>query len=319
MQRLDTGDWAGHVMRQSAMPGMPKWVAVIAPAEYPDKPEVAQKLGLDRPNVYGYQDPRKKPGEIIHARRLPPSLLASERKRLGSRGYAAQYGQNPESAGGTIFKRENWRFFVLPDRQYTGLMPRPEKCYTGPARILDCDHRGRPLLDRFCISLDCAFKSTAHSSAVGLSVLGGKAAEWFVFHDYSKPRTFTETLTDLHRLYTDIMSDKWIFPVPACPIKTLVEDKANGSAVIDMFQRKIPGILPINPEGGKVARANATTPQHEAGQIHVLDGAQWVDPYITEFALFGGTGEGRNDRVDTFSQALNHYGYSEFEDSLNEW
>jgi hypothetical protein len=32
-----------------------------------------------------------------------------------------------------------------------------------------------------------------------------------------------------------------------------LEDKANGSAVIQMLQHEIPGILPVNPEGGKVA------------------------------------------------------------------
>ncbi len=35
----------------------------------------------------------------------------------------------------------------------------------------------------------------------------------------------------------------------------LIEDKANGSAVIQMLAHEIPGILPVNPDGGKVARA----------------------------------------------------------------
>ena len=35
----------------------------------------------------------------------------------------------------------------------------------------------------------------------------------------------------------------------------LIEDKANGSAVIQMLQHEIPGMLPVNPSGGKVARA----------------------------------------------------------------
>jgi hypothetical protein len=30
----------------------------------------------------------------------------------------------------------------------------------------------------------------------------------------------------------------------------LIEDKADGSAVIQMLAREIPGILPVNPEGG---------------------------------------------------------------------
>ena len=48
------------------------------------------------------------------------------------------------------------------------------------------------------------------------------------------------------------LSAKW----PGCCAK-LIEDKANGSAVIQMLQNQIQGILPVNPEGGKVARASS--------------------------------------------------------------
>lgn len=35
----------------------------------------------------------------------------------------------------------------------------------------------------------------------------------------------------------------------------LVEDKANGQAVIQLLKRKISGLVAVNPEGGKAARA----------------------------------------------------------------
>jgi predicted phage terminase large subunit-like protein len=60
------------------------------------------------------------------------------------------------------------------------------------------------------------------------------------------------------------LSAKW----PHCLAK-LIEDKANGSAVIQMVAREIPGILPVNPEGGKVARAAAISPLIEAGNIYL--------------------------------------------------
>ena len=40
---------------------------------------------------------------------------------------------------------------------------------------------------------------------------------------------------------------------PYCAAK-LIEDKANGSAVIQMLSRELPGILSVNPVGGKPAR-----------------------------------------------------------------
>jgi phage terminase large subunit-like protein len=45
----------------------------------------------------------------------------------------------------------------------------------------------------------------------------------------------------------------------------LIEDNANGSVVIQMLGRELPGLLPVNPEGGKVARAAALSPLIEAG------------------------------------------------------
>jgi phage terminase large subunit-like protein len=44
------------------------------------------------------------------------------------------------------------------------------------------------------------------------------------------------------------LTNKW----PGAVAK-LIEDKANGSAVIQMLAREIPGLLPVNPQGGKVA------------------------------------------------------------------
>src|SRR5690242_12605184 len=49
----------------------------------------------------------------------------------------------------------------------------------------------------------------------------------------------------------------------------LIEDKANGWAVIQMLMNDIPGLLPITPEGGKVARAAAVSPLIEAGNVYL--------------------------------------------------
>ena len=84
----------------------------------------------------------------------------------------------------------------------------------------------------------------------------------------------------------------------------LIEDKANGSAVIQMLSREIPGILPVNPEGGKVARAAAVSPLIEAGNIylpHPLH-APWVNDFIEECAAF--PNGAHDDQVDAMTQAL---------------
>jgi predicted phage terminase large subunit-like protein len=68
--------------------------------------------------------------------------------------------------------------------------------------------------------------------------------------------------------------------------RILVEDKANGSAVIEMLQDELDGIIAIEPEGGKEAARRACEPQIEAGNFYLPDGAPWIDSFVEEFALF---------------------------------
>jgi len=84
----------------------------------------------------------------------------------------------------------------------------------------------------------------------------------------------------------------------------LIEDKANGSAVIQMLARELPGLLPVNPEGGRVARATAISPLIEAGNVYRPhpDYAPWVNDFIEECAAFPNGAQ--DDQVDAMSQAL---------------
>jgi predicted phage terminase large subunit-like protein len=84
----------------------------------------------------------------------------------------------------------------------------------------------------------------------------------------------------------------------------LIEDKANGSAVIQMLQHELPGIIPVNPQGGKIARAAAISPLIEAGNVYLPhpDWAPWVWEFIEECAAFP-NGK-HDDQVDTMTQAI---------------
>ena len=79
------------------------------------------------------------------------------------------------------------------------------------------------------------------------------------------------------------MSAKW----PQATAK-LVEDKANGPAVIASLRHEIEGLIAVNPEGGKQARAAAVSPQIEAGNVYLPhpDIAPWAEGLIEECAGF---------------------------------
>jgi predicted phage terminase large subunit-like protein len=86
------------------------------------------------------------------------------------------------------------------------------------------------------------------------------------------------------------------------PNQHLVEDKANGSAIVETLQDQISGILAVEPEGGKDSRAAAIVPQVEAGQVYLPDGAPWLAEYIGNMAGFPRAKH--DDDVDQTSQML---------------
>lgn len=71
-----------------------------------------------------------------------------------------------------------------------------------------------------------------------------------------------------------------------------------------MLHHEIPALLPVNPEGGKVARAAPITPLIEAGNVYLPHPqiAPWVYEFIEECAAF--PNGAHDDQVDAMTQAL---------------
>lgn len=95
----------------------------------------------------------------------------------------------------------------------------------------------------------------------------------------------------------------------------LIEEAANGSAIINMLGRQVPGIIAVTPEG-KVARAQAAQPMVEAGNVwlpnprpngRLIPERMWVDDFLHQLCVFP---TGAHDDVDAFTQ-LENGGYLE--------
>jgi predicted phage terminase large subunit-like protein len=85
----------------------------------------------------------------------------------------------------------------------------------------------------------------------------------------------------------------------------LVEDKANGPAVIQELSHEVAGLIAVTPQGGKIARAHGVSPMIESGNVYLPHPAiqPWVEGFIEEAKAFP---NGRNDdQVDAMTQALN--------------
>jgi predicted phage terminase large subunit-like protein len=75
----------------------------------------------------------------------------------------------------------------------------------------------------------------------------------------------------------------------------LIKDAANGPAIIDALKYKIPGIIPVKPEGGKLSRAQAAQARVEAGNVYLpnpkpnfkrIPERDWVDDFLYQLIIF---------------------------------
>jgi predicted phage terminase large subunit-like protein len=86
----------------------------------------------------------------------------------------------------------------------------------------------------------------------------------------------------------------------------LVEDKANGSAIIDSIKGIIKKVIPIIPSGSKEERAEAQAPLWDAGDIWLPHPsiAPWIEDFVNEHKVFP-NGK-HDDQVDSGTQATEY-------------
>ena len=196
--------------------------------------------------------------------------LESIKKAVGSYWWASLYQQRPSPAEGGIFKRNWWQYYRrLPDR-----------------------------FDEIIQSWDMTFKDTKTADYVVGQVWGRKGANKYLLDQVRDRMDFPATIQAVRTL-----SAKW----PQARVK-LVEDKANGPAVIATLKREISGLIPVEPQGGKVVRAWAASSEIEAGNVYIPEPAiaPWVHDFIEECSAF--PNGAHDDQVDSMTQALMRLG-----------
>jgi predicted phage terminase large subunit-like protein len=208
----------------------------------------------------------RQPGELLWAERFPQDVLDLAKHRLGSYGFSGQYMQRPSPLEGGILRRSWWR-------RYTEI---PER------------------FDEMIQSWDLAFKETKTSDYVCGQVWGRIGANKYLLDQVRRRMSFTETISAMKAL-----SAKW----PLATAK-LVEDKANGPAVINSLKNQLPGIIGVNPQGSKESRVSASSPEVEAGNYFIPKNSIG-DEFIEECAGFPNFRF--DDQVDAWSQVANRF------------
>lgn len=229
-----------------------------------DKWEIVKLTGMREDDAPEYDT--RKPGDALWEARYPLSHLERVRSSIGSRDWSALYQQRPSPASGGIFKRA-WfgrRWKVAPE------------------------------CTEYLSSWDTSFVDSKASSFVVGEVWGVKGADKILLDQVRGRMDFTAT----RQAFRD-QAAKW----PQVRRK-LVENKANGPAIIAELRREIPGIVPVEVKGSKEARAHASTPYFEAGNVVLPDAsvAPWVNDYVEELVSFPNAPN--DDQVDATTQAL---------------
>lgn len=310
MQRLHEQDLTGHLLEKGG------WHHLCLPAEYepshtftyPDRvtlPALSHNEQMADGTIRSVTteggrelagDPRTEEGELLEPVRLSEAYL-DEQKKAGSYRYAGQYQQRPAPAEGGMFKKYWWkRYTSIPETRY--------------GRVAD--------------SWDMRFGDSqkATSSFVVGQKWGVIGADRHLLAQIRARLSFTDSVKALQALADYVPPG--CEHQPATSAK-LVEEKANGAAVISTLKTSVTGLIPIQPEGGKDVRAAAAEPLAEAGNIWLPAGVyipcptapngpdgkpMWepttVEEWMDEHAVF--PNGSHDDQVDAMTQLMNWVG-----------
>lgn len=269
MTRWQTDDLAGRLLQSMSRP----WEEIKLPA-------ISTGLEPGEVDAIGRHN-----GEALCPELHKLSDLKIQKREMGSKGFAALYQQSPTIDDGNIFKRE-WVKFYVPDRETQIRL-----------HLTDNDAKILPKhLDTSVQAWDATFKSKENDDFVAGQTWSKRGADLYLRPGWCHKRlSFTETL-DAIRAMTRFYPDA---------VTKLVEDKANGPAIIDALQHEIPGIVAVSPGAdSKEARAASVSPVWESGNIYVPH-PKWrpeIEDWLEE--IFAFPNAMHDDNVDSMVYAV---------------
>lgn len=148
----------------------------------------------------------------------------------------ALYQGHPSAQDGNLFKEGYWKLYDRSSMDFSAF-------------------------DYTVLSIDATFKQTAVSDMVAFELWCVKGMNLYLWKLINKRMGFVETCNTIRRICKEYPTIDQL----------LIEDKANGPAIIDVFRymADVPSIVAINPMGGKFSRAQAVSPYVAAGNVFI--------------------------------------------------
>ena len=194
--------------------------------------------------------------------------------REGSMTWNALFQGRPTAMEGNVIERDWWDYYGK-----------------------GCKIEELPQINTWVMSVDAAFKDEDQSDFVAIQVWGKTHADIYLIDAVKKHLSFPDTIVEIRRLRA---------MYPECKT-TLIEDRANGSAIIRMLRYEMTGIIPVQPIGSKMARVQAILGAIESGNVHLPKDKRFTGDFVEECSAFPNAAH--DDQVDCMSQALNRLIY----------
>lgn len=192
----------------------------------------------------------RQPGEALWPGKYNEKALANIRATVGTYDWSALYQQRPQPAQGSIFKRE----WFNEEHTYTAL----------------------PHQNMIIQSWDLPFVKSEGSAKCACIVMGRAGSQIYIIDVMNEKMDFAENVAAFRRITTKH---------PKARAK-VVENKANGPAIVSLLAKEIPGIVPFEPKGSKEERAISVTPYFEAGNILIPRDAPWAEEFVEQLVGF---------------------------------
>jgi predicted phage terminase large subunit-like protein len=253
----------------------PNWTVLRLPA-------LAEEDNSDHEARYGIH---RAEGEALCPQRFDEAAYARMKRLQGEAAFNALQQQRPAPASGLIFNTDWVRYYTVPEHPIVEKGHAVPILYDGP-------------FDSQLQSWDMTFKDNDGTDFVVGQAWKRRGANCYLMPLRERDRmNFPATLAAVRR---------FTLRYPTTRTK-LVEDKANGPAIIASLKSEITGMTPVEPKGDKMARAHSTTHMWSGGNVWLPHPAiaPWVKGYILEHLQFPfGV---HDDDVDATSQALSHF------------
>jgi predicted phage terminase large subunit-like protein len=277
MQRLHERDVSGYLLNEIG-----GYEHVMIPMRFEPSRKFHTSIGFD---------PRTSEGELLCPARWNAEAVKDKEKRLGVYGAAGQLMQRPAPEAGGIFKRHWFKYWQRPGQTLPPVMVKLPSGEYAAIKPVDLHYS----FDKTLQSWDMTFKATVGTDFVVGQQYGRKGADTFLLDQVRDRMDFPQTVSAVRTFNVTNLQYTG---------KKLVEDKANGPAIIATLQREIPGFVAHPGNDDKVARAHAHAYVIEGGNFFLPHPqlAPWVESFIEEAIVYpNGT---YDDQVVAMTQSL---------------